>query len=78
MICLTLLKRVQDAPIAFERVRRAVESIHLRAEGVRVPLTVTIGVTIERGESLEQMIKRADDALYKSKNNGRNRVTSEA
>jgi diguanylate cyclase (GGDEF)-like protein len=74
IICLTLIKRIPDAPIAFERLRRAVESIHLRAEGVRVPLSVSVGVTIERGESLEEMIRRADDALDQAKAEGRNRV----
>jgi len=73
-VCLTLIKRPQDAPIAFERVRRAVESINLRADGVRVPITVSVGVTIDRCASLEQMIRRANEAVYQAKEAGRNRV----
>ncbi len=43
-------------------------------------ITVSLGVSRFRPESdtLLTLIKRADDALYSSKHNGRNRVTSEA
>jgi len=74
IVCLTLIKQPQDAPIAFERVREAVESIQLRAGGVRVPITVSVGVTTDRCTSLEQMIRRADEAVYQAKQAGRNRV----
>ena len=74
IVCLTLIKQPQDAPIAFERVREAVESIQLRADGVRVPITVSVGVTTDRCTSLEQMIRRADEAVYQAKQAGRNRV----
>ncbi len=37
-------------------------------------VTVSIGVTLDPGESLEQMITRADQGLYQAKAAGRNRV----
>src|SRR5689334_22884256 len=74
IVCLTLIKQPQDAPIAFERVREAVEAIQLRSNGVRVPVTVSVGVTTDRRGSLEQMIRRADEAVYQAKQAGRNRV----
>jgi len=74
IVCLTLIKRPQDAPIAFERVRRAVEAIQLRVDRVRVPLTASIGVTTDRCYSLEQMIRRADEGVQQAKEAGRNRV----
>ncbi len=42
-------------------------------------VTVSIGVSQfrPRTDTLETLIRRADDALYKSKHNGRNRVTQE-
>lgn len=42
-------------------------------------ITVSIGVSSYRRESddMKSLIKRADEALYKSKNKGRNRVTAE-
>jgi diguanylate cyclase (GGDEF)-like protein len=74
IVCLTLIKRPQDAPIAFERVRRAIEAIQLRVERLRVPLTASIGVTTDRCDSLEQMIRRADEGVQQAKEAGRNRV----
>jgi diguanylate cyclase (GGDEF)-like protein len=74
IVCLTLIKRPQDAPIAFERVRRAVEAIQLRVDRVRVPLTASIGVTTDRCDSLEQMIRRSDEGVQQAKEAGRNRV----
>lgn len=42
-------------------------------------LTVSIGATQLRvKDNMETLIRRADDALYTSKHNGRNRITSEA
>lgn len=41
-------------------------------------ITLSFGVSLYRpGEALDAFIKRADDALYKSKSDGRNRVTCE-
>lgn len=51
-----------------------------REEGLEIPLTVSIGVADYRADysfgrsTLEDMISRADQALYKAKRNGRNRV----
>lgn len=74
IVCLTMVKQHDHAPIAFERVRRAIEAIELQAGGQRVPITVSVGVTVDRCESLEQMIRRADEAVYRAKESGRNRV----
>ena len=43
-------------------------------------ITVSVGVSLLRpgSDTNESLIKRADDALYKSKRHGRNRVTLEA
>jgi len=44
--------------------------------GPKVPFTVSIGVTTRtpKGEGIEAMLKRADEALYRAKDGGRNRV----
>lgn len=56
----------QEASAVAERIRRAVEE--------NTPVTVSLGVAVSRGEMAEELIKRADSALYLAKNNGRNKV----
>ena len=59
-----------------ERVRMLIASsfISLGAENLRV--TVSIGGTVCRiGETAESIVKRADELMYRSKLDGRNRVT---
>lgn len=58
----------------FEHARTEVAAIDLIADGQRAELTVSIGFTTELGNSLIQMIKRADNAVYQAKTEGRNRV----
>ena len=64
-----------------ERVRKAVDGEPFGIDdGARhIPVTVSIGLA-ERGHdaSPENLFRRADAALYQSKNSGRNRVTSDA
>jgi two-component system cell cycle response regulator len=65
------------ATIVAERVRAAVADEMFMLEGKRtLPVTVSIGVAVtgERDDRLEDLLKRADDALYAAKNGGRNRV----
>jgi len=61
-----------------ERVRQATErpDFTISEHGARLPVTVSIGYAVlGRTESMFELIKRADDALYASKHAGRNRVT---
>jgi len=67
--------RLEAALAAAERLRRMVEEMAVPAlpEGRRV--TVSIGVAEHRaGEPLDQTVERADQALYRAKQGGRNRV----
>jgi two-component system cell cycle response regulator len=63
---------------AAERIRRAIEGapVHLRGGG-QVSVTVSIGVAIATSadDEPEAIIRRADCALYRSKETGRNRVS---
>ncbi|WP_122864539.1 GGDEF domain-containing protein [Pseudomonas viridiflava] len=55
--------------------REAVELCPFHFKGERVTITVSMGVTAFRsGERSEVAIKRADQALYRAKENGRNKV----
>jgi diguanylate cyclase len=51
-----------------------VEQLQLHANGERVRLSVSIGVTTDLQDSLDAMLNRADLALYRAKEAGRNRV----
>jgi diguanylate cyclase (GGDEF)-like protein/PAS domain S-box-containing protein len=60
-----------------ERLRQAVESMRVPdAEGEPVRITVSIGVASFNPETatFDALLKRADEALYRAKRHGRNRV----
>ena len=60
-----------------ERLRRSVEMLPFRVDGQRVPITISIGVSIgipSADLSGERLVQLADDALYQAKHNGRNRL----
>ncbi len=60
-----------------ERIRATVESTPFIYEGKKLPVTVSVGVATRRSDEdvWDSFFKRADTALYQSKQNGRNRVT---
>ncbi|MEC2255985.1 GGDEF domain-containing protein [Bacillus thuringiensis] len=59
-----------------EQIRTAVESHSFQLlDETKIKITVSVGVS-EYEESTEQFIQAADDALYYSKRNGRNKVSS--
>ncbi len=59
-----------------EEIRRAVETHAYVKDGHTLKPTICIGVsTLKANDSLASLLKRADDALYRSKREGRNRVS---
>ena len=63
----------EGAYVMAERVRRSFESESLRIASIAV--TVSLGVVEWKdGEDAEALIRRADKALYRAKDEGRNRV----
>ena len=63
-----------------ERLRGFVEGMIIQpSPGVRVRITVSAGIaTIHRGAHRDELFRRADDALYRAKELGRNRLESVA
>lgn len=58
-----------------ESLRASIEACPFHFKGEPVIITVSIGMTAFRpGEHSDQVLKRADQALYRAKNAGRNRV----
>ncbi|KPA89699.1 diguanylate cyclase [Pseudomonas sp. RHF3.3-3] len=58
-----------------EHLRAAVEACPFHFRGERVTITVSLGVSaFKAGERSDHVLKRADEALYRAKNGGRNRV----
>ncbi|MDZ3994437.1 diguanylate cyclase [Pseudomonas sp. Teo4] len=69
----------QTSPAAGQQVaealRAAIEACPFHFKGERVVITASIGLSAFRsGERADQVLKRADDALYRAKDLGRNRV----
>lgn len=67
---------VQKGAIVADRLRESISRIVVHSdEGQEVRFTVSIGVSsYEVSDNVDTLIKTADEALYKAKENGRNRV----
>ncbi len=73
--------KLSVAQIVAERIRATVAATQFPIDkGARsIPVTVSIGVADSNGDDTpDGLMKRADQALYLSKNGGRNRVTATA
>ena len=76
MIILDDANTVQAINIA-ERIRQCIEQYTYNYKGKIIPVTVSLGTaTYEQDETLDTFKNRADKALYKAKNKGRNLVMS--
>lgn len=61
-----------------ERIRAGFEARIIKIEGISLKLTVSVGVAQKSTTTanMDQLIKQADDALYRAKNSGRNRIVA--
>ena len=65
----------EEALIAADRVRALIAGTPIFVDGAALQVTTSVGVAeVEQGESLRDVFKRADDALYKAKQSGRNKA----
>lgn len=65
------------AKTCFERAVRAVSSSDCVHDGVRLSVTVSLGFSAgAAGETVSALLSRADHALYRAKNSGKNRAQS--
>ena len=78
---LLLPETSQDGAVVIaEKIRKSIESMVLETKsGDKVNITISLGVSgvdLLHDTSIESSIKRADDALYKAKETGRNKVVN--
>ena len=67
-----------QAQVVGERMRKAVEGHRFVYEGTLIPVTISVGIAVLPNPAVKDandIVGFADQALYKSKNGGRNRVT---
>jgi two-component system cell cycle response regulator len=66
---------IDGAQIFAERLRAVVADTPFHVDGKLLPVTISVGcATYDADESMEAFLERADAALYRAKENGRNRV----
>ena len=65
----------EEALVAADRVRALIAGTPVFVDGEALQITTSVGVAeVESGENLRAVFKRADDALYKAKQSGRNKA----
>ncbi len=74
--CLLPETKLEGALQAAERIRNAVSEMDTTYNGRIIKITVSLGVAgiDEAIDSVDMFLKKADDALYQAKREGRNRV----
>jgi len=64
---------IEHASVITEKLRKIIEDCDVFKE-IRFTVSAGVSTFINSTDNLEYLIKRADEALYKAKNSGRNRV----
>lgn len=65
----------EDTKALFERIRKRFKDNIIQIDDTKISYTVSFGVAYGMEKSLEEMVKLSDEALYYSKENGRDQVT---
>ena len=69
--------KAEDAQLIAERLRRKIEGMKITWRDTTITITASFGVTggiIPQGMALDDIIQKSDEALYRAKADGRNRV----
>jgi diguanylate cyclase (GGDEF)-like protein len=68
-------KAGEEARKLAEKIRMEIEKIILEVDGTKVGITTTIGVSAyEKNDTYKKLFQRADNNLYKGKENGKNQA----
>jgi len=77
MIILLRSASLKDALAIGEKLRKSIENAIVKDEKGTYKVTASFGIsTYHQGDTVDSLIKRADDGLYKSKESGRNCVST--
>lgn len=73
------IKNDYDATLIAEKTRVLIAGSQVMHDGENLSVTASVGVTVAReDDTVESLIKRADDLMYQSKKKGKNCVSSDA
>lgn len=73
-VCVASVADPLQATDCFEKLCADIAAIDFKWNGTRIPLTVSIGVATTLGDKFSEMIEYADQAMFRAKAEGRNRV----
>lgn len=65
----------EGANIPLERLRKTIENNDFCYNGNHLNITISVGASSKKFDSKEEFFEQVDNALYKSKENGRNKIT---
>jgi diguanylate cyclase (GGDEF)-like protein len=65
---------LDEGQILAERIREAVEQSEFTYNNEHIHISISMGISLYEGEKIEGFIEKADKALYRAKENGRNQV----
>ena len=68
---------IDGGMVLAEKIRANIEREPFIVDGKKIPLTLSIGVSVfSSDKTIEECIKSADEALYRAKNSGKNRIAT--
>lgn len=68
---------LEDAQIKAETIRQNIEKLHIKVQNKTVQITASFGIADSQdSNTIDEVIRKADEMLYSAKNNGKNRVRS--
>ena len=72
------IKNGYESTLLAEKIRVLIAGSEISHEGAQLSVTASLGVTLARdGDSIDVVIRRADDLMYLSKKKGKNCVSSD-
>ena len=76
-LALILDINLEGVKIVAEKIRRLIVQTKIQGGDKNLGVTVSIGASVSHpADTFESIVRRTDELMYKSKQNGRNRVTS--